>query len=83
MNTFDVFGDGVKKQRVGRLKTPADVAAYIARCVRASEQEGGDVAKEKMRVDMAMKLLRAIQAAHTRRKSNTLNLDLPQIDGID
>ncbi len=68
MNTFDVFG---KKQRVGRLKTPADVAAYIARCIRASEQEGANVAKEKMRVDMAKILLSAMNAAerneeHTR-----------------
>ena len=87
---FDDFEDdgAQKKTRVGRLKTPADVAAYIARCIRASEQAGANVEKELVRVKMAKELLRALQATaraneYERRSRNNLTLDLPPIDGID
>lgn len=52
--------EGVPKKRIGKLKTAKDVAKYIARCIRKTEQGGEDNRNYKL-VMMASMLLKAIE----------------------
>lgn len=54
-------------KRIGRLKTPSDVARFMARCVRSATREGGSDAATvnhyyKLSLMSAM-LLRAVEVA--------------------
>jgi hypothetical protein len=83
---IDDYGDillgtssGGKRKRIGRLNTAADIAAYIARCIREAERTG-KVKENHGKVMMAKELLRAIESAERgktkRRKKDTD--DMPQ-----
>jgi hypothetical protein len=51
------------RKRIGRLKSPSDVAKYIARCIRMTEKGEGDVNTSYKLVMMASMMLKAFETS--------------------
>jgi hypothetical protein len=61
-----------KRKRVGPLKSPTDVAKYMARCIRITEKGEGDVNTSYKLVMMASMMLRAFEAGDLEERISRL-----------
>ena len=64
-------GQGAKRQRIGRLKTPSDVAKFMARCIKRAAR-GDSPGIQYNLTNMSSQLLRALESAELEKRIEAL-----------
>ncbi len=62
---------GQPRRRIGRLKTPQDVARFMAKCIKAAARGEGENRNYKL-VNMASQLLKAIEVSSLEERISKL-----------
>lgn len=60
------------RKRIGRLKTPQDVARFMAKCIKEAARGEGTATKQYNMVNMASQLLKAIEVAQLEERIEAL-----------
>lgn len=64
------------RKRIGRLKTPQDVARFMARCIKEAARGEGTGTKQYNMVNMASQLLKALEVAELEKRIEKLERSL-------
>jgi len=60
------------RKRIGRLRTPQDVARFMARCIKEAAKGEGTGTKHYNLVNMSSQLLKAIEVADLEKRIQKL-----------
>jgi hypothetical protein len=60
------------RKRIGRLRTPQDVAKFMARCIKEAARGEGTGTKHYNLVNMCSQLLKAIEVADLEKRIENL-----------